>query len=81
MSNKFNDTQFLIFTRKSKYSKEACTRALVLSLTVPNAPASALRKKKSQNGSPRRAIWLSVTQLSLELHFGATIHRRAVPQT
>ncbi len=28
-------------------------------------------KKESQNGSPRRAIWLSVTQLSLELHFGA----------
>ncbi len=35
---------------------------------------SALRKKKeSQNGSPRRAIWLSVTQLTLELHFGATL--------
>ncbi len=28
-------------------------------------------KKKSQNGSLRRAIWLSVTQLSVELHFGA----------
>ncbi len=26
-----------------------------------------LRKKESRNGSPRRAIWLSVTQLSLEI--------------
>ncbi len=26
-------------------------------------------KKESQNGSPRRAIWLSVTQLSMELHY------------
>ena len=26
---------------------------------------STLRKKESQNGSPRRAIWLSVTQLSI----------------
>ena len=38
----------------------------------------ALRKKESQNGSPGRAIWLSVTQLSMELHFCATLYRRAV---
>ncbi len=31
-----------------------------------------LRKKESQNGPPRRAVWLSVTQLSMEPHFGAT---------
>ncbi len=31
--------------------------------------STALRKKESQNGSHRRAIWLSVTQLSLELHY------------
>ncbi len=37
-------------------------------------------KKESQNGSPRRAIWLSVTQLSMELHFGATLYRRAVSE-
>ncbi len=35
---------------------------------------NTLRNRKSQNGSPRRAIWLSVTQFSLELHFGATLH-------
>ncbi len=28
----------------------------------------------------KRAIWLSVTQLSLELHFGVTLHRRAVSE-
>ncbi len=38
------------------------------------------KKKESQNGSPRGAIWLSVTQLSLELHFCATLHRRAVSE-
>ena len=50
-----------------------------------------LRKKESQNGSPRRAIWSSVrrgtidllvlprlTQLSMELYFGATLQARAV---
>ncbi len=38
------------------------------------------KKKESQNGSSRRAIWLFVTQLSLELHFGAALHRRAVSE-
>ncbi len=28
-------------------------------------------KKENQNGSPRRAVWSSVTQLSMELHFSS----------
>ena len=35
-------------------------------------------KKDSQNGSPRRVVWSSVTQLSMELHFGATLQGRPV---
>ena len=35
-------------------------------------------KKESQNGSHRRAVWSSVTQLSMEPHFGATLQGRAV---
>ncbi len=32
------------------------------------------KKKESQNGSPtRRAVWSSVTQLSMELHFAKTV--------
>ncbi len=30
-------------------------------------------KKGGQNNSPRRAVWSLVTQLSIELHFGATL--------
>ncbi len=36
---------------------------------------AAPRKKKSQNGSPRRAVWSSITQLSVELNFGALYNR------
>ena len=38
------------------------------------------KKKESRNGSPRKAVWSSVTQLSLELHFGATLQGRAVSE-
>ena len=34
------------------------------------------KKKESQNGSPRKAVWSSVTQLSMELHFGALLYKR-----
>ncbi len=33
---------------------------------------------QTQNGSHRRAVWSSVTQLSMELDFGATLQGRAV---
>ncbi len=36
--------------------------------------------KESQTGSPKRAIWLSLTQLSMQLNFGATLYRRAVSE-
>ncbi len=39
-----------------------------------NGPNVTLRKKESQNCCPRRAIWAvwsSITQLSMKLHFGA----------
>ena len=37
-------------------------------------------KKESQNGSPRKAVWLFVAQLSMELHFGATLQGRVVSE-
>ncbi len=38
-----------------------------------NESNPTLRKEENQNGSPRIAIWLSITQLSEQLHFGATL--------
>ncbi len=37
-------------------------------------------KKREPKCSPRRAVWSSVTQLSMELQFGATIQGRAVSE-
>ena len=37
-------------------------------------------KKKRAKMALLGAIWLSITQLSLELHFGVTLHRRAVSE-
>ncbi len=39
-----------------------------------------MRKKDSQNGSPRRIDWSSETQLSMKLHFGATLQGGAVSE-
>ncbi len=40
---------------------------------IPGTPSPPTLRKK-------RAIWLSVTQLSMELHFGVTLYRRAVSE-
>ncbi len=48
-------------------------------MAAKNHPSPTLRKKKeNQNVSPRRAVWLSITLLSMEPHFGATLQGWAV---